>query len=685
MKPPSLPGNRLRDRIIWATSLQLLLVSSAVGGMAYFSGQRSGLSLTDALRQQDAITDLSEQLSGRLQAPQLINNLNVLAIRQGQLSLTDFDAMGQRFWSQMQLFPVGYINFGNPAGEFIGVERLASGAFVLNEDAIASRLGKGTLGVYAMGARGERGALLETVPGMTTSHEEAWYIETVKAGKATWSSIYQWEDKPEVLAISYNQPLYGPKGELLGVIGVDFVLSQLNTWLAEVWDDARGFALIVEPDGMVVASSRPSLTSTGRGDTTRRVRIDQLRDPLVQAASRSLFRQVRHGSLEPRTDQSRPHATDQDGHTFLLDLHPWGQREGLNWLLITANQSDQVIQSSQRSALIALLLSLAAVAAAVVVTIRVGNWLLGPLELLRRRCGEAATQVTPATADLVFDPRLPAGTAIEIEAVSQAFGALVERLTQARRQLAEVMERERLKDAQTVLVLEDKLKSSLQAAAVAHEINLPLSTLLLNSKLLLNQRDTPLAQPLQEALRTIADHADAVVTTIEKMRTLLRNVQTHHQLLNLAHVTRNALLYAAPSLKSAGITVQRQGLDQSWPVMGDAAQIQIAVVNLLRNAAEALESTGGGLDRAPATVVVSLAREGDTVVLTVADNGPGFAAPETALEPLATSKPSGSGLGLFVVQTTMENHHGRVVVGRSALGGAAVRLIFPAAELPTNG
>ena len=109
------------------------------------------------------------------------------------------------------------------------------------------------------------------------------------------------------------------------------------------------------------------------------------------------------------------------------------------------------------------------------------------------------------------------------------------------------------------------------------------------------------------------------------------------------------------------------------------------MVNLLRNAAEALESTGGGLDRAPATVVVSLAREGDTVVLTVADNGPGFAAPETALEPLATSKPSGSGLGLFVVQTTMENHHGRVVVGRSALGGAAVRLIFPAAELPTNG
>ena len=365
----------------------------------------------------------------------------------------------------------------------------------------------------------------------------------------------------------------------------------------------------------------------------------------------------------------------------MLDLHPWGQREGLNWLLITANQSDQAVQASQRFALIALLLSLAAVAAAVVVTIRVGNWLLGPLEVLRRRCGEATTQVTPTTADLVFDPQLPAGSAVEIEAVSQAFGALVERLTQARRQLAEAMERERLKDAQTVLVLEDKLKSSLRAAAVAHEINLPLSTLLLNSKLLLEQGNTPLAPPLREPLRAIADNADAVVATIEKMRSLLRNVQTHHQLLNLAHVTRNALLYVAPSLKAAGVKVQRQGLDQRWAVLGDAAQIQIAVVNLLRNALEALESAGGGVAGALATVMVSLGRAADTVVLTVADNGPGFQAPETALEPLSTSKPTGSGLGLFVVQTTMENHHGQVVVDRSPLGGAAVRLIFPAANL----
>ncbi len=668
-------GSGLRNRIVWATSLQLLLVSGAVGGLAYFSGQRGGFGLAEAYRQQDAITGLSEQLSGRLAAPQLINSLNVLAIQQGQLSLNDFDAMGQRFWSQMQLFPVGYINYGSVRGEFLGVERLDSGDFVINEDAFASPLGKGTMGVYAMGAKGQRGALLESIPGMTDSHEEAWYVETVKAGQATWSSIYQWEDKPEVLAIAFNQPLYGPGRQLLGVIGVDFVLSQLNTWLEEVWKDRNGFALIVERNGMVVASSRPGLTSTGTGSKTKRVRLDQLPDPLVQATNRRL---QALGGLAAPSSLASTQTVPYRGNTYLVGLHSWGQAEKLDWLLITALRSDQIVQASQRHALIALLLSLGAVAIAVLLTIRVSDWLLAPLELLRRRCQSASEQVGQGESNLVFEAGLPKGSAREIEAVSQAFGALVERLTQARRQLAEAIERERLKDAQTVLVLEDKLKSSLQAAAVAHEINLPLSTLLLNSKLLLDQQETPLPTNLNEHLQAIASNADEVVTTIEKMRSLLRNVQTHHRRLNLANVARSALLYAGPSLKAADITVQREGLEASLAVLGDAAQIQIAVVNLLRNAIEALETAAPSAAN-PATIAVRLQSEGDTVVLSVADNGPGFQAPQTALTPLETSKAHGSGLGLFVVQTTMENHRGSLAIGRSSLGGAEVRLIFPAA------
>jgi signal transduction histidine kinase len=247
---------------------------------------------------------------------------------------------------------------------------------------------------------------------------------------------------------------------------------------------------------------------------------------------------------------------------------------------------------------------------------------------------------------------------------------------QTERQLAEALERERLKDAETLL-LQDKLRSSLQAAAVAHEINLPLSNLLLNAKLLLRQSDTPLPPELEELLGGIARNAEEVVLTIEKMRALLRNVQTSHQPLNLANVVRSALLYLRPVLQASGIQVERHGLESRPTVVGDQAQIQIAVVNLLRNAIEALEQASTTADGQPPLISVGLVRQPGRVSVVVSDNGPRFSSFQLARQPLETSKQTGTGLGLFLAETTMANHHGELALGRSPQGGAEARLVFP--------
>jgi signal transduction histidine kinase len=249
----------------------------------------------------------------------------------------------------------------------------------------------------------------------------------------------------------------------------------------------------------------------------------------------------------------------------------------------------------------------------------------------------------------------------------------------------EAQERERFRDAQTLALLKDKLRSSLQAAAVAHEINQPLSVLLLNSQLLLDRSQKPGSPELPEAwqaqLQSIRREADRVVLTIETMRTLLRNVQTDHQRLDLREVAQSALLYARSGGPVSRLTVESSALDHqqqpAW-IDGDAVQIQIAIVNLLRNAAEAL-SDGAASDP---WISLSLRAEGDQWCLSVDDNGPGL--PPALLDdtPLQTTKSSGSGLGLFVVRTTMENHHGTLRCGRSAQGGASLQLLFPAKPSP---
>lgn len=814
LRLPKAWNRQLGNRLVLATAIQLLMVGGAVGGLSWVAGRRSGLELAQAMRQQNAITNLSDALSQQLQAPLLINRLNALAIEQGELDLGDFDVLGKRFWRQMQLFPVGYINWGSTRGEFLGVERRDDGTLVLNEDSETGPVGRGKLAIYALDAKGRRGALLEVIPGMTATHQEPWYTETVKAGKPTWSSIYQWEDNPEVFAISYNQPITGPGNELRGVIGVDFVISQLSTWLAQVWRDSGGLALILEPNGMVVASSRSDLTLLGKGDSLRRARIDQLRDPVVRAARDQFFQaptQAGKGDLHLRRSvppQPPARSVRVGSTTYLLDLHPWGKAEGLNWLLLTATPRDQAMASSQAYLLLSLGLSLGAIGGAVLLTRRTITWLLAPLEDLRQSSREASNRLrTGEPAGLVL-PRFQVDCAAEIEDLGTSFSTLVDQLgrqeaslrrllnglpvpiavmerrsdwplrfvnqayqqtlgpdwncadseqlalwqqrrqqvldtsaaglapgleirlrrgdgqtlpvmvfscalddalveayldltaiRQAQQRLGEALERERLKDAQTVLVLQSKLRSSLEAAAVAHEINLPLSTLLLHCKLLLQRGQPDLPATLVEALQTISAEAERVVLTIEKMRSLLRNVQTRHQTLDLCAVVRSALLYMRPNLENAAVEVLSEGLDQPAPIQGDAAQIQIAVVNLLRNAQEALNSQPRGgtilvtLDHGhrnrpeggEGTVEETGSEAGDQACLrlSIDDDGPGFTDPDTALNPLETGKARGSGLGLFVVQTTMENHCGSVHLGRSArLGGASVQLEFPLEAAP---
>lgn len=246
--------------------------------------------------------------------------------------------------------------------------------------------------------------------------------------------------------------------------------------------------------------------------------------------------------------------------------------------------------------------------------------------------------------------------------------------------------------------LERKLRTSLTAAATAHEINQPLSTLLLTCRLaeqelaglgegLTRERLTPL-------LNNLSGEAERVVRTIERMRMLLRNVQTGHERLDLVAVVHTVLLYQEPRFRAAGVRLECSGLDHPCWIWGDGAQLQTALSNLLTNAFESITSqrlqVAAGAGSGPAAagrVRLELRQEpGDpageagVVELAVHDDGPGFGGDPMATMPLASTKPDGLGMGLYLVHTTAENHRGSLLLERSAaLGGALVRLRLPAA------
>ncbi len=234
--------------------------------------------------------------------------------------------------------------------------------------------------------------------------------------------------------------------------------------------------------------------------------------------------------------------------------------------------------------------------------------------------------------------------------------------------LHQARQREKKSEEQQRNQLERKLRSSLAASAVAHEINQPLSTILLQSRMAIEE-----ASIEHPALDKIAAEAQLVVRTIEKMKVLLRNVQTKHRNVNLSTVVKSSILQVEQSLAQHQIFVSEQGTDKACRILGDEGQLQLAITNLLRNAIEAIAQSGAEKRQ----IDIRIEGKRTMIELIIADSGPGFTKGLPTETPLNSTKLEGSGIGLYVVRTAMRNHNAKIVFGRSSLGGAEVRLRFP--------
>lgn len=411
---------RLANALVLATSLQLTLLAVGIGLISTLNNRRSLDALAGALGQSTS-EKVRRELDRLLEAPRLINQLNGEAIENGQLDPENFPQLRRTFQGQMRLFPVGYINYGNEEGEYLGIERLDDGRLRLN--LMERALGPRRQLVFDLGPTGPGPRPVQVIDDIGTAREEAWYRETVQRDLPTWSSIYQWDDKPQVLSISYNQPVRDRQGRLRGVIGVDLILSQLNAKLQAIWGDRPGVLLIVERDGRLVASSDGRTLALGpAGQPPRRLRLDQSPDPRVQKVGGLLLRQAAAGRL-PARPQRLTHAGTH------LEVIPWADRYGLDWLVLVLLPQAALADAIQPHGWLPLLLYLLALSLAILVSARLTRWILRPL----RRVADAANQLADTVRrspgeTLSFRAALPPGSAVEIQNLGSAITTLVNSL-----------------------------------------------------------------------------------------------------------------------------------------------------------------------------------------------------------------------------------------------------------------
>jgi C4-dicarboxylate-specific signal transduction histidine kinase len=680
----------LAVRLTRTTGLQLILVAGSLSILGFSVGQNNVIEQKESHRTHLPVIRVSERLSSKISFLTIINQLNEEAIAADPELLKDFDKLSLRFWRQLRSFPVDYINYGSEDGSFIGIEKSAEGSFFHNED--SARLGRGKMFVFSMNPIGQRRRQEDVIPGMSTTHQEAWYVDTVKAGKPTWSKIYPWEDQPDTFSISYNAPIFNQEEKLIGVVGVDMLINKLSNWLQEAWKDQSGLALIVEKNGDIVASSEPKIVLVRSGKIIRRANAQELENPIAKSLSSQFFSQKNGKPLidANNLNQELVKIPDQTAQHFVLRATPWGQEFGLDWFLITGTSVDQEVSTAERNLILMIFISIAALLTALAINRRLINALLTPLGALTSASQSTEHQITDSTEQpelLSFNCELQKSGTKEfsdlhqaITAMVTAFNKLTQDLKQKEKQIIGLFRDKQEKDERALSVMSKKLKTSLEAGSIAHEINQPLSILKLTSQSLINSLDnnkSPNLSDLTHQLSTINSQSERIVLITNKVRALLRNAQTEFSEIDLKQVIQSSLIYINSNNPDTHTWINSQQIDSiadsSTLINGDAVQLQIALINILKNSIESLRQS----NNPDPLILVRLKDIREYWSIEIEDNGEGLL-PEIIEESLMkSSKPDGTGLGLFIARSAIESHNGHLSLLKGASGGLLAQLNLP--------
>jgi signal transduction histidine kinase len=228
---------------------------------------------------------------------------------------------------------------------------------------------------------------------------------------------------------------------------------------------------------------------------------------------------------------------------------------------------------------------------------------------------------------------------------------------------------------QTHLVQREKLASlGRLIAGAAHEIDLPLTAVMEYSEKLWSS--SRLTREQDTLVRKIVNHAQRTRDLISNLLSFAQQTSAEKKMLDLTVLLQRSVQMRELQLHERNIHIEL-AMDEKLPqVWGDGHQLFQAFVQIVENALDALEDSGGGVLR------VSAKNQGDDVVVHFSDSGPGIREPHRVFDPFYTTKPigKGTGLGLSAVYGVVQDHQGQITCHNQPEGGAVFVLRLPAAS-----
>jgi signal transduction histidine kinase len=439
----------LRLILILPFLIQIFALVGLTGYLSLRNGQKAVNDMASQMRS-SATNHIDRHLDSYLSIPHKLNQINLQAVSLGLLKLDDFERTEKYFWAQMQQFDVGYINYANTEGEFIGVERLEDNTFATHEILKPNILG---LTSYATNSEGNR-TTSEYEPDSGDTREEGWYTDAARTLRPVWSEIYQWQDKPEILSISSSYPVFNSEEMFVGVIGVDLILSQIGDFLNQIYISPSTKIYIIERDGSLVAGSGTDLPYQIEAGKPQRIQTANSSNPVIKATTQDLLQEYQ--SLD-KINQAQQTEFFLDGERQFVQVTPWQDELGLDWLIvITMPESDFMAQINANTRT-TIILCVGALGVAIVLGWYTSRWITRPIYLL--------SEASEAVARGELDRQVDISGAKEIALLSASFNKMAQKLKNQFNFLENVnKELEQRVEERTI-----ELKAAKEAAEIANQ------------------------------------------------------------------------------------------------------------------------------------------------------------------------------------------------------------------------
>ena len=411
------PKLRLRTTLIVPFVLQIITAVGLVGYLSFRNGQQA---VSDIAKQlgQEVTNRINERLRAYMAVPPLLNRMTADAIAAGYLNPRDRQSLGRHIWQQVTTFEgISFRYFGNNEGEMITARRLPSGTVL---PGYSNANTNWQLTYFNPQRNGDPADIVESVPRPFNPRQRPWYLSATAAQKPVWTPIYRHFVAKE-LSITAAQPVYDRSGTLQGVLGVDFVFSQVNRYLQSLKIGKTGLTFAIERSGNLVVSSTPEPTFTSGNEQTYRIAAADSKNPLISAAARYLKQQF--PNLNNLYNNLQAEFVDTAGKRYFLQVTPLRDAMGIDWLIVVVIPESDFMEQINANTRHTILLCLIALVVAIAIGIVSSRWVTRPvLEV---------SQAANALAQGNLDQHIEFSPITEIDTLADSFNGMAGQLKQS--------------------------------------------------------------------------------------------------------------------------------------------------------------------------------------------------------------------------------------------------------------